>query len=196
MALLRRLVCGSGAVGLAISALPAFAAPFKDSLGNIHIQDASPGTSLQLEAGELKRTIKANFCGLVTVSKPNSTTPLPATVTVGGETINVSSLAELSLPSCKDNTLSEARPDNFRTPDGRVVVVGKTVGIGYPVIYPGVPASRSLRANACGFAKITNSTSNPAPETFAYGGQSYTTASLPVEVPGRCYDGKKFIYQP
>ena len=196
MVLLRRLVCGAGAVGLTMSALPAVAAPFKDSLGNVHIQDASPGASLQLEAGELKRTIKANYCGLVIVSKPSSTTPLPATVSVGGDSITVSSLTEMSLPTCKDNALSEARPDNFKTPDGRVVIVGKTVGIGYAVIYPGVPASKSLRANACGFAKMPNSTTNPAPETFSYSGQSYTTSSLPVQEPGRCYDGKKFIFQP
>jgi Iap family predicted aminopeptidase len=95
-----------------------------------------------------------------------------------------------------NNVLREARPANFKDANGRVVVVGKTAGVQSDVLYPGVPNARTTTANLCGYARISNSTTNPAPATFVYGGTTYTTSSLPTQVPNRCIDGNKFVYQP
>jgi hypothetical protein len=186
------LLLGGATLSFASSA---FAAPFKDTTGSIYIQDAAPNTSVQIQTGELSRKVTANFCGLVTVSVPTGAT-MPASITVGTDAIDTTTLPVQTIPRCVDNALAEARPANFKDASGRVVVVGKTPGVGYQVTYPGVPANRSLSSNACGFIKISNSVARPAPTSFTYLGTAYDTASLPTQTPARCIDGIKFVPQP
>lgn len=187
-------------IGLAaLSALstmtPAFA-QFKDVDGNIHFQTGlSPSQKVEYSAGELSRKITANFCGLVIVPVPTGAS-MPASITVDGTSVNTTTLPVQSVPQCVNNTLKEARPANFKDSTGRVIIVGKTSGVQSIVAYPGVPSIKSITANACGYARISNSTSNPAPATFTYAGQTYTTATLPEQIPNRCIDGKKFVYTP
>ncbi|MDX2241408.1 MAG: hypothetical protein NW224_12050 [Leptolyngbyaceae cyanobacterium bins.302] len=190
------LACLSAATAIS----PAFAAPFKDSDGNIHFQDSlTPGQKVTYEAGGLERKVTANYCGLLIISVP-SNAPMPASISVDGAAVDTTSLPVQSVPSCTNNVLKEPRPANFKDANGRVVLVGKTPGVQSPVIYTGVPSLKSLTANGCGYARIGNSTAYPAPMNFTYGGQSYTTASLPVSIPNKCItiNGSpvKFVYTP
>jgi hypothetical protein len=184
----------------ALIALPAFANPFKDSDGAIHIQNLTPGTSIPLESGEYSRRITPNFCGLLIVSNPPGGVAMPPSVNVGGTSVTIASLPTQTLPRCVDNVLAEARPADFKTADGRVVLVGRTPGVGVEVTYPGVPAIRNFRANGCGYIRVSNTPTAPAPATFSYGGTSYTTASLPTQIPSRCITINntpvKFVPQP
>ncbi|MBD2019259.1 hypothetical protein H6F43_03560 [Leptolyngbya sp. FACHB-36] len=191
----RQIAIVTLAAASVLPAFSAFAAPFKDMDGNIHIQDVTPNAQVPIEAGESKKKVKANYCGLVVVSKPNTSTPIPGSIVVGGETIDTTTLPMQSLPACVDNALKEARATNFKTSDGRVVLVAKTAGINYDVIYTGVPSVKQYRASVCGFVRISNSLTNPAPASFTYASTPYTTADLPTQTPGRCINGVKFIPQ-
>lgn len=193
-----------GLIGLAaVSALsavtPAFA-QFKDADGNIHFQTGlTPNQRVEISAGQLTRKVTANYCGLLIVPVP-SNAPMPASITVDAAAIDTSTLPVQSVPSCTNNVLKEPRTANFKDASGRVVLVGKTPGVQSEVTYPGVPSARSLTANSCGYARITNSLTSPAPATFTYNSTPYTTASLPTQVPARCItiDGTpiKFVPQP
>ena len=183
------------AITAVTAAFPALANPFKDADGNIHIQNLTANQKITIEAGGLERKIVANYCGLVLVPVP-SNAAMPGSISVDGTAVDTTTLPVQSVPSCTNNVLKEARPNNFKDANGRVVIVGKTSGVQSTVVYTGVPASRSLTANACGFVRISNSVSTPAPAGFNYGGTAYTTASLPTNEPNRCIDGKKFVYTP
>jgi hypothetical protein len=183
------------AAGVILSAGAALAAPFKDTAGNIHIQDLAAQGTAELSYGTLTRRVTANYCGLLVVPVPTGST-MPASISVGGTAVTTSSLPVQTLPRCVDNVLAETRSTDFKDVNGRVILVGKTPGVGYEVVYTGIPTVRNLKANACGFVRISNTLTNPAPATFSYLGTSYTTASLTSQVPARCYDGVKFVPQP
>ncbi|HEY9909732.1 MAG TPA: hypothetical protein V6D18_19235 [Thermosynechococcaceae cyanobacterium] len=163
-------------------------AQFRDSAGNVHFQAAgqTPGVSLQASTGELSRKLTANYCGILPISKPSSTVPIPASINVNGTAISTSALPVLSAPSCVNNVLSEARPADFKTAEGRVYLVGRTPGVQYTVSYPGIPAPKSIPVNPCGYGRLSNTLANPVPATFTFNGTSYTTASLPVQNPNIC----------
>lgn len=195
--LLRRFALLGLAVASCLSAVSPAMAQFKDSTGNIHIQNLTPSQKVEYQAGSgLTRKVAANFCGLLIVPVPSSTVPMPASITVGGASVDTSSLPVQAVPSCTNNVLKEPRPADFKDATGRVVLVSKTPGVQAEITYPGVPATKSLTANACGYARISNSVTTPAPATFTYGGSPYTTASLATQIPNRCIDGNKFVYTP
>lgn len=177
------------------TATSALAAPFKDSDGNIHFQDLTAAQKISVQYGTYTTKKTANGCGLVSISKPSSVATMPASIVVGTDTIDVASLPVQTTPKCTNNVLAEARSTNYKTSSGTVVVVGKTSGISYDVTFTGVPVTKTSTANACGFVKLTNSATKPAPTAFTYGGQSYDTASLPTQIPSRCYNGIKFVPQ-
>lgn len=175
---------------------PAFA-QFKDAQGNIHIQNLTPAQKVAYEAGSgLTKKVTTNFCGLLIIGNPSSTVPMPASIDVDGVATDTTTLPVFSVPSCTNNVLKDPRPANFKDATGRVVLVGKTPGVQSVVSYTGVPLTKSLTANACGYARISSSITNPAPATFTYLGTAYTTATLPVQIPNRCIDGNKFVYTP
>lgn len=185
----------------AVSAMSPAMAQFKDSDGNIHFQSGiAANAPVEVRVGSgLERKVTANYCGLVLISPP-STAPMPASITVDGGAVDVSALPVQPIPSCTNNTLKEPRAANFKDASGRVAIVGKTRGIQSIVVYPGVPNTKTIRANGCGYARISNSTTTPAPTAFTYRGTAYTTASLPTQIPNRCItvDGApaKFVYTP
>lgn len=193
---MKRFFLVSLSVLSALSAITPAMAQFKDSTGSIHFQTGlTANQRVEIQTGELKRKVAANFCGLLVIPVP-SNAPMPASITVDAVAIDTTTLPVLSVPPCTNNTLKEPRTVNFKDASGRVALVGKTPGIQSEITYPGVPSPRTLSANACGYAKLTNSTTTPAPASFTYQGTAYTTASLPTQIPGRCYDGVKFVPQP
>jgi len=189
---MKRFLALAGVFGVLLSATSAIAAPFLDNDGNIHFQEAAPNESITIQSGQLSRKVTANYCGLLVVPVPTNFA-MPASIQVGADTIDTTTLPTQSVPHCLDNTLAESRPTNFKDASGRVVIIGKTSGISYQVNYPGIPSSRVIRANACGLARINNTTASPAPNTFSYNRQNFTTAALPTQTPSRCYDGIKFV---
>jgi len=188
-------------VGLAavscLSVVSPAMAQFKDSDGNIHFQNLTPSQKIEYSAGSgLTKKIVANFCGLLVVPVPSSTVPMPGSITVGGASVSISSLPVLSVPSCLNNVLKEPRAANFKDATGRVVLVSRTPGVQAEIVYTGVPATKSLTANGCGYARIGNSVTTPAPASFTYNGTSFTSSALTMRIPNRCIDGKKFVYTP
>jgi hypothetical protein len=190
-----RVAAAVAAAGILLSAGSALANPFRDSDGNIHIQNLTAQQSTQLSYGTLTRRVTANYCGLLIVPVPTGGS-MPASISVGGTAITTGTLPVQTVPRCVDNVLAETRAANFRDVNGRVIVVGRTAGVGYDVTYTGTPTTRNLRANACGFVRISNTLTNPAPTSFTYNSTAYTTASLPLQTPSRCYDGVRFAPQP
>jgi hypothetical protein len=178
-----------------LTATAALAAPFKDADGNIHIQNLTASQKIDIQHGTHTTKRVANGCGLVTVSKPSSIPVMPSSIVVGTDTIDVAALPVQTTPKCTNNVLAETRSTNYKTASGTVVVVGKTSGVSYDVTFTGVPTTRTSTANACGFVRISNSATRPAPTSFTYGGQSYDTAALPTQIPSRCYNGIKFVPQ-
>jgi len=90
----------------------------------------------------------ANPCGLVIV--PTSEHPLQRVF--AGTRISYSSLPVQALVTCSTGILSEPRPANFKTSDGRTVLVGQTGSIEVQYM------ARSRRGgtfNACGFKLAT-----------------------------------------
>jgi len=197
MLLRRRLALVGLAAVSCLSVVSPAVAQFKDSTGSIHFQDLAPAQKIEYSAGDgLTRKIAANFCGLVIAGNPSSTVPMPASISVDGTSFDTAFLPISSVPSCVNNVLKEPRLENFKDATGRVVLVGRTPGIQSEVVYTGVPATKSLTANACGYARIGNSVTTPAPANFTYLGSSYSTASLSTNIPNRCIDGNKFVYTP
>lgn len=90
----------------------------------------------------------ANPCGLIIV--PTSEHPLQRVF--AGTNIGYSSLPVQTLVTCSTGILSEPRPDNFKTSDGRTVLVGRTGSIEVQYM------ARSRKGgtfNACGFKLAT-----------------------------------------
>ena len=204
--LLLLIAASSGIVGLAA---PAIAAPpgwsdFKDSTGNIYVGATTPSGEIQLDLGNtsIKKSVKANQCGLARVSN-SATSPIPSTVVVGGSPITVASLTQRILPKCLlvngSYQLEEARTGNFKTIDGSLVMAGQTPNATVEYTATGT-VSKRIRANACGWAKISNSTTSPIPGTAtikattgAVGFASpIAVSSVSTAIPWKCTNGTTF----
>lgn len=188
--------------GMLVSAvLPSIAAPFKDATGAVHIQDgltAAQKVTLELTGTPLSKKVTVNPCGLATIGAPSSTLGMPGFISVGGNSIDTSSLSIAGTPKCTLNAttgvyeLATSVANNFKTTSGQVVLVNQTPGSQLIVEYTGINKTKIVTANACGLIK-TGSAASPAPATFKYEGNDYTTASLPIAVPARCIGGIKYV---
>lgn len=174
------------------------AAPFKDTLGVIHIQDAGIIAAQKIPIATntpITKNTTFNQCGLATVSAPSSTIPMPGSVKVNASAVNVLALPIGVMPKCAIGTggtysFSIPTTANFKTSDGKLGIIG-TANTAAIISYDGVFKSKNLTANKCGMASL-GSTTSPAPTSFGYGGVTYTTASLPVKVPNRCINAVRY----
>lgn len=91
----------------------------------------------------------ANPCGLVIFSTLENARQF---VRVGSQTINYQSLPIQTIPVCTAGVLSEPRPSNFRTVEGRTVLVQQTGSVVSQ--YLGL-RKRAGTFNACGFRVIS-----------------------------------------
>lgn len=169
--LLLLIAASSGIVGLVA---PAIAAPpgwsdFKDSTGNIYVGATTVNGEIQIDLGNtsIKKSVKANQCGLAKIVN-SATSPIPSAVSVNGTSITVASLTQRILPKCLlvsgSYQLEEARTGNFKTIDGSLIMAGQTPNATVEYTATGT-VSKRIRANACGWAKISNSTTSPIPGT-------------------------------
>lgn len=90
------------------------------------------------------RAFTANPCGLVIVP----TSEHPSQRVFAGSNVGYSSLPIQTLVTCSTGILSEPRPANFKTPDGRTVLVARTGSIEVQYM---VRSRRGGTFNACGF---------------------------------------------
>jgi hypothetical protein len=180
-------------------AITAQAAPFKDALGKVYIQDSGIVVGQKLIIGTDTAVIKNgvfNQCGILTVSAPSTTILMPSTITVNGGSVDVATLPVGVMPKCAFSAttggyaLSIPTTASFKTADGKVGIVGAANSAG-AIVYDGVFKPRSITADKCGMASL-GSAASPAPNTFTYGGMSYTKASLTVKVPDRCIGGTRY----
>ncbi|MBC1237576.1 hypothetical protein [Nostoc sp. 2RC] len=176
---------GLGAA-IASSISPAFAIPYasntvykvvKEGVTTVYIS-ATANSRVQLELGSVERSTAriVGACGEVRISVPSSGTFTG--LKVDGVAILADSLPSQLMPSCVSGAFSESRPENFRTPNGQVVVVGKTPGAAVAIALPN-ESTRNISVNGCGFAVLRSTTSTPLPDTFKFASTDYTVSSLP-----------------
>ncbi|WOD37110.1 hypothetical protein RRF56_01220 (plasmid) [Nodosilinea sp. E11] len=162
------------------------------------VANRAPGENLTITypGATSSRRVTANACGLI-VLRDGASSSLADLVSVDSSPINQASLPTQLLPRCVDGNLEEARPANFKTGAGEVVVV-KTPNTVYEAVYAG-GRERRVTANACGFAAV-NSTSaldwaDAANQSFSIGGISYNMNTLPIANPEPlCRSGQ--LYNP
>lgn len=142
----------------ATAALADIPAVFRDAQNNIYVTGQSPSARVSMTyKGLMKsRDYQANSCGWILL-RSSTTTPIPASVTVAGTTINTSSLPTQLMPSCNNGVAEETRTANFKTNEGTVVIVGRAPS-SYVTVQTPQDKARSATANACGVAKFSNST--------------------------------------
>lgn len=178
--------------------LGAIAAPtgfmtHKDSMkGDVYF-GGTPNAELSVMVGgvEGKRNLTASACGIATL-KPSTTRPIPATFKIGVNTITVANLPTQLLPKCLTNgQLEESRTQNFKTSDGTVVIVGQAPSASITMTYDDT-IGRKVKMNACGFGKLTNSSTSPfaAAVTFTpAGGSMLTYGAIAAQYPWLCREG-------
>lgn len=194
-------ILGLAMIAGPLLAKPVQAAPFKDAAGIVYFQDAGQTVgqklTIELTGTPVTKTATANQCGLLTVPLPGTGIVIPASIKVGSTIVNVSSLSIAATPKCALNsttgTYSLLTPaaGNFKTIDGKVVVVGQTPSLGQVVEYTGLGKTKTLTADKCAMAKL-GSASVPAPMSFKFMATDYTTSSLSVGVPNRCVGGVRY----
>jgi len=162
----KRAIAALSFGAIAFGAIPAFATPYRDTENNIFVTGLNPQQEVTLTYPDIPKTSsgRASACGAVIV-KGTGGTPVTGIIKVDNISIDTSALAQRILPACVNGSFQEARPTNFKTYDGSVVVVGKTPN-SYYAIETQEDATRRVRANACGFALIKpNARFNHAPTT-------------------------------
>lgn len=154
-------------------------------------------SKIEVDLGSTPKTTArvVGSCGEVKIAVPTSGSF--AGLKVDGISIDTASLPIQTLPTCLSGAFSEARPANFKTPNGQVVVVGKTAGSAATIALPS-DVTKNINVNSCGFGKITATETLPL-TSFSIAGTSYTLASLPdAGQPPVCKvaDGVSTIYTP
>lgn len=139
---------------------------------------ASPGTRAEFDMGVVDRPAArlAGSCGEVRINPPSGGTF--DFVKASGETIDPATLPTQLLPTCSGGSFSESRAENFKTPEGRIILVGYTPGQAVAIATPRA-VTRRATVNGCGFARVRSSSSFTLPDKFNYMGTEYTVASLP-----------------
>lgn len=139
---------------------------------------AAPGTRAEFDMGQVDRPAArlAGNCGEVRINPPRGGTF--EFVKAAGQTIDPSTLPTQLLPSCRSGSFSEPRTENFKTPEGRIILVGYTPGQAVAIATPRA-VTRRATVNGCGFARIRSSSTFTLPASFSYMGTEYTVASLP-----------------
>jgi hypothetical protein len=123
---------------------------FRDAENALYVTEMAPQQEVTFTYPGTPRLSsgRANACGAVIV---NGSTGI---IKVDGVNIDTSTLPTQLLPPCGSNgAFSEARTQNFKTSDGKVVVVGKVANSFYGIETP-ENAVRKSRANACGFVRL------------------------------------------
>jgi hypothetical protein len=164
------------AMAPAAQALPTV---FKAPDDSVWVKAAVSGEASMTYLGQMAvRRANANACGLASFN-PSTTNPTPPTFTFGGQSVTTVNLPTQLVPPCTGGVLAEARTANFKTADGRIVIVGQTASAPVEIQYPR-DRVRQGRQNACGYVRFTSSQSNQhtGSTTFQVASTTYTLSSL------------------
>ena len=133
----------------------------------------------------------AGSCGEIVLS--GSTVGTTSALKINSTTVTLSSLPTQLLPTCTGSSFAEARTANFKTPDGKVVLVGNTAGTSATLDIPKATV-KTVKINACGFGSFKGSDSAPLPTSFKVGATTYTVSTLP-DAGGapRCSSGMGYV---
>ncbi|OLP20080.1 hypothetical protein BST81_02250 [Leptolyngbya sp. 'hensonii'] len=150
----RRVIAILSFGAVLLTTLPATAGNYRDSDSNIIITDLAPQQEVLLTYPGSPRTAsaRANGCGAVVVRGAGGV-PITGTIKVDSMAIDTDMLTQKLLPACVNGSFQEARPDNFKTYDGSIVIVGKNPNQ-FAAIETTETAERRVRANTCGFALV------------------------------------------
>lgn len=131
---------------------------------------------IEVEMGSTPRTTArvVGSCGEVRIAVPSNGSF--AGLKIDGVNVDASALATATLPSCSGGTFSELRPSNFKTPNGQVIIVGKTPGSGTTITLAS-DVARNVSINSCGFGRINVTDTLPL-TTFKIGTTDYTLSTL------------------
>jgi hypothetical protein len=140
---------------------------------------ATAGTRIEVDMGESDRAAArlAGSCGEVRINAPSDGSNY-SYIKAEGTSIDPNTLETKLLPSCSNGQFTEARPNNFKTPQGRIILVGFTPGQAVAVATPRAVVRRAT-VNGCGFARVRSSSSFTLPAKFTYEGSEITVANLP-----------------
>jgi hypothetical protein len=203
--MLKRLTLLTGTLGLTLLPLisAAIAAPIgftthQDDKGNVWFGGPNNGTvAVTIGNTERTRNLKADACGLI-ILRGTTAVPLPATFSVAGSPVNPATLPQQLLPKCSAaGVLEEARTANFKTVDGKIVIVSTPNAT--PVMTWLADLTRNIKTNACGFGKLANSTTKPfsGSAVISIGSDTPVTYSnIPVQPTWKCDSKTGITYKP
>ncbi|MGI0494303.1 hypothetical protein ACN4EG_21155 [Alkalinema pantanalense CENA528] len=187
---------GPLASAVQVNAQPTGFTNHKDDKGNIYVGGANNGeVTIAITDAPKTKSLSVNACG-VAIWRNSSTAAVPDSFTVNGSTINKASLPSALLPKClATGQLEESRSSNFITPDGAVVLVGLTPSSSVKADYLAA-VNKVVKTNACGFGKLSNSTTKPftASQTFDLGSGPVSFSSIPTAPAWLCRDN--ITYKP
>lgn len=194
----------SAAAIVASTAAPAMAnmpSVFRDAENNVYLTGHTPQSrqTMTYEGMMRSRDFQANACGAI-ILRNSSTNPIAGTIRVGGTDVSAAALPTQLMPNClPSGQFEEARPNNFKTANGDVVIVGRTPG-SYTTVQTPQNRDRAASANACGIVRFTNSTSfQHSPTTivrYAVNGQMQSPrpiSDLELQEPPLCSRGQLYV---
>lgn len=137
----------------------------------------TPSSSISADIGYVSKISSklAGSCGEIVLS--GSTVGTSPTLKINSTTVTLASLPTQLLPTCTSGTFAESRSANFKTPDGKVILVGNTAGTSATLDIPKATV-KTVKINACGFGSFKGSDSAPLPTAFKIGATTYTVSAL------------------
>ncbi len=175
---------------MAVPALAEQGRIFKDPSGGVFVYGLQPHQAIQAARDEMTtKTISTNACGVLMIRDA------AGEILVERMLIDSAQLPVQMLPACKDGQLAESRTSPFRTSDG-IIALPKLTKRWYTVSYLNQRRQRNLKANACGFIRLSGSSLGEKPllPTLNGGIARFAIADLPTSEKLLCQRGQ--LYKP
>ena len=195
-------LCRHSIIGGAIAtfAIPqiAGAAPVKDAAGALYIDGLTPSGRSTITFPDAQRTVSVNAdaCGRITI-RNSSSTPLSSVteIKLNGATVDTSTFSTDTLSRCVNGVPEINHPANFKLPDGSFILVGNTPLSRNSIAFPGVPLSRTVTVNACGFITLKTSSQYPLTGTLQIDGNPLDLSTVSTGNPPICKNNILYVPQ-
>ena len=133
--------------------------------GDVYVSGLTGYQKLKAEYAGLPKTAKksANECGFIKITASSTSSPVGSgdSLKLGsGSTVTVASLPVEAAPKCSAGSLSGTNltPSAvLKTAEGDVYFTGLTPFSTSTITYLSLPTARSITANTCGVARLSNS---------------------------------------
>jgi hypothetical protein len=173
---------------IAVPALAEQGRIFKDPSGGVFVYGLQPHQAIQAARDEMTtKTIAANACGLLIIRDAVGEILVEQTL------IDPAQLLVQMLPACTDGRLAESRSSSFRTSNG-IIALLKSPKRWYTVSYLNQRRQRNLKANACGFIRLSGSSLGEKPLLPTLNGNiaRFAIADLPTSEKLLCQRGQLY----